>query len=758
MAHHSIYCPNPLCQAENSVEQRSCQACGTTIPHHYLWLPNPAGMAGSKTGELIVDRYLVLKPQILLDTKPSHTPIFINEVDDQAIRYAELFPYRSQIPQIYGYIQLGEEFYELLENNAIYPSEAATDTGKSLSGQLMPEIATLWDTAPFEQQLAWMYQICHLWQPLGRLGLTETLLQPDLVRIDGDVVHLLNLESDQTSNPALSDFAIVWGDLLNWANDPFWIDLAQKMIQGEIVNSDQILGLLDQAISMIHKPSGSKSFDVDIATLTNRGPSRSENQDACHPPSESSLKRQSLDQPWLVVCDGIGGHEGGSLASKLAITAIEQYLTISDLSQCSSEELETHLEKAIFAANDVICDRNDRENRQAKQRMGTTAVLVYVRRNQLFVTHVGDSRAYRMTHSGCRQVTVDDDLASREAIYGSAFYREALQYPGTGALTQALGMAESTQLQPTTQRFWLTEACIFLVCSDGLSDFDLVDRIWSNELKPALRDRSKLFTACQNLVNLANEQNGHDNVTVGLLQVTPSLATTTPPTVSTVATQVAVARTAPRPPVTSTTRIAPPQRRSHWLPISLSGLVLLGLVGGVGFAWWRSRSVMRSQPPIVTSPTIEINRTPIVWVEAETLQQIQQVNQILQVKPGPVPLSLLPAPDRRNLPEPATIGKLAPGTIVQVTEQLTINAQENWLKLKVCTVPSEAQSLPEAALSPGVEGWQAIGPIAAQVTLPSPMNPTAIGNCASPVPPSPPTVVPPADSPTPLPSPPNQAQ
>jgi protein phosphatase len=707
-------------------------------------------MAGSKAGALITDRYLVLQPQILLDTKPSHTPCFISEVDDLAIRYAELFPYRSQIPQIYGYIQIGEAFYELLENNALYPSEAATANGKSLAGQLMPEIAAVWDDAPFERQLAWIHQICHLWQPLGRLGLTETLLRPDLVRVDGNTVHLLNLASDQTSNPALSDFAIVWGDLLNWANRPFWIELAQKMIQGEIVNSDQILNLLDQEISMIHQPSGSKSFDIDIATLTNRGPSRSENQDACHPPSESYLKLRSTDQPWLLVCDGIGGHEGGSLASKLAIAAVEQYLTITDLSQCSSEELETHLEKAIFAANDVICDRNDRENRQAKQRMGTTAVLVYVRRNQLFITHVGDSRAYRMTHSGCRQVTVDDDLASREAIYGSAFYREALQYPGTGALTQALGMAGSTQLQPTTQRFWLTEACVFLVCSDGLSDFDLVDRIWANELKPVLRERTQLFNACQNLVNLANEQNGHDNVTVGLLHVVPSVAPT--PTVSTGSTQVAVARTAPRPPIASPTRIAPPPRRSHWLPITLSGLAFLGLVGGVGFAWWRSRMVV-VPAPVVTPSAV----APIAPIDP---QQIQQVNQILQVKPGPVPLSIWPKPEpSQEQLSVDKVGYLAPGTIVQVTDQLTSDVPENWLRLKLCSVPPEAQGLPEAVLTPGTEGWQTRSTIALQVTVPSNLTPTQLGTCAvNPIVPPTPTGSPPPIPPTPLPSAPNQAQ
>ncbi len=716
-------------------------------------------MAGGKPGELVNDRYLIIQPQILLDTKPSHTPIFIHEVNDLAMRYAELFPYRSQIAQIYGYIQYGEEFYELLENNAIYPAEATTQTGQSLSGQLMPEIAVVWDNANLEHQLAWVRQIFQLWQPLGRLGLTESLLRPDLIRIDGATVHLLHLELDQTSNPALSDFAIVWGDLFDWANHLFWGEVAHKMIQGEIVNSDQLLSLLDLKIYMIHLADGSQTFDVEIATLTNRGPSRSENQDACFPASESYLQLRSTDKPWLLVCDGIGGHEGGSLASKLAVTTIEQYLATIDIEQFSAEEVEATLERAIFAANDVICDRNDREKRQSKQRMGTTAVLAYLRHNQLFITHVGDSRAYCVTHSGCRQVTVDDDLASREAIYGSAFYREALQYPGTGALTQALGMAESTQLQPTTQRFWLTEACVFLLCSDGLSDFDLLDRIWANELKPVLNrglsstatPQSQLFLACQQLVNLANEQNGHDNVTVGLLHVMRPEAGSMPRSVSTVATQVAVPRSAPVS-TAKTTRIATIPRRSSWLAPMLWGLVVcggvLGLVGGAGYIWWRNRPLVDTQPTV--TPTIGV--TPAAPIDP---QQLQQVNQILQIKPGPVPLSLVPKPAPNPEQLAVTVGNLAPGTIVQVTDQVTSDSQENWLKLKICSVPAEAKALPEAVLGTGVEGWQAIGLIAAQVTLVAPPA-TPIGSCVPKV--VAPIVPTPTDSPTPLPTTPNQAQ
>ncbi|MBE9030335.1 serine/threonine-protein phosphatase [filamentous cyanobacterium LEGE 11480] len=752
----SIYCPNPLCQAANPVEHRSCQTCKTAIPHHYLWLPNSRGIAGKQSGDLVDERYLILRSQVVLDTKPSNVPLFVEEIDNWAIRYAELFPYKAHIPQIYGYLNHENQLYGLLENNAVYQSDATLSNGTAIAGRLMPDIASCWNTANLERQVAWISQIFSLWQPLGLLGLTETLLKPELIRVDGENVRFLNLESDQTANPSLADFAVLWGDLLDWGNSTFWSGIANEMIQGQIVNSDQVLSLLDQEMRMIHLSSGSSTFNVDIATLTDRGPSRTENQDACYPASNTYSQLKAGDRPWLVVCDGVGGHEGGSLASKLAISTIERYLDSVDLETCLSDDVEIAMEKAILAANDVICERNDRESREAKQRMGTTVVIAYIRHNQLFLSHVGDSRAYRITNSGCYQITVDDDLASREAIYGSAFYREALQYPGTGALTQALGMSASTQLQPTSQRFWLTESSVFLLCSDGLSDFDLVDRIWAAEIRPVLHDRAQLKLACQRLVAIANAQNGHDNVTVGLLHIMrpePTVASQpNNPTVAVAADQPANGN-AVKLPATRVATISP--NRANWLKVSLLSCLLLGLIGGGSFIWWRGQQQAASTQPVATPvPTA----TSLATVDAETLQQ---VNQILEVKPGPVALALLPQPpDPNNRELPIKTGDLAPGTIVQVKGQTITQNQENWLMLKVCSVPFGPTAEPTTVLSVAAEGWQQLQRVATQVTLPATLLPAQLGNCdpAGTIPPAPAPVPVAPGIPSPLPVSPNQAQ
>jgi hypothetical protein len=124
-----------------------------------------------------------------------------------------------------------------------------------------------------------------------------------------------------------------------------------------------------------------------------------------------------------------------------------------------------------------------------------------------------------------------------------------------------------------------------------------------------------------------------------------------------------------------------------------------------------------------------------------------------------VPLSLVPKPAPTPEELAVTIGNLVPGTIVQVTDQLTSDTQENWLRLKICSVPAEGQALPEAVLKPGTEGWQTLTAIALAVTPPPPLTAAQMGTCVSSIAPAPsPTVAPPSDSPTPLPSPPNQAQ
>jgi hypothetical protein len=135
----------------------------------------------------------------------------------------------------------------------------------------------------------------------------------------------------------------------------------------------------------------------------------------------------------------------------------------------------------------------------------------------LYLAYVGDSRIYLVTARGCRQVTIDDDVASQQTRIGRMLYRQALGTRNAGALTQALGMSDSNSLQPTIQRLFLDEEVVVLLCSDGLSDFDRIDEVWDSILTPVIQGNRSIAAAANDLIAIANQRNGHDNVTIALM-------------------------------------------------------------------------------------------------------------------------------------------------------------------------------------------------------------------------------------------------
>jgi protein phosphatase len=148
----------------------------------------------------------------------------------------------------------------------------------------------------------------------------------------------------------------------------------------------------------------------------------------------------------------------------------------------------------------------------------------------MYAAHVGDSRIYWITAHSCHQVTVDDDLASREVKLGYLLYRDAIQYPNAGALVQALGMSSANNLHPTVQRLIVDQDCVFLLCSDGLSDYDRVEQYWDSEILPLLRGEKNVTAVGESLLQLANQKNGHDNSTIALVycRVVPTAEPVTP--------------------------------------------------------------------------------------------------------------------------------------------------------------------------------------------------------------------------------------
>ncbi|MBE9061031.1 PP2C family serine/threonine-protein phosphatase, partial [cf. Phormidesmis sp. LEGE 11477] len=319
------------------------------------------------------------------------------------------------------------------------------------------------------------------------------------------------------------DLARSWQPLAAEAHSSiraFLTELCDRLEQSQI-SAEQLCERLSLAITEIAQE---QSISYGMAVYTDQGPTRKRNEDACFPESGSYLtltseKTEAAPQ-LLIVCDGIGGHQGGDVASKLAIATIRTQLApllSPDSSSLSSVETSLAIEQAICAANDEISVQNDQAQRQARDRMGTTLVLALVSGADVYIAHLGDSRAYRISQNNCQQVTLDDDVASRQVRLGGSLYREMLTQPGAGSLVQALGMGPSQMLRPTVQRFVIDQDCVFLLCSDGLSDSDRVEQFWINVLKPLVNGERKADVVGQQLIALANKYNGHDNVTVGLL-------------------------------------------------------------------------------------------------------------------------------------------------------------------------------------------------------------------------------------------------
>ena len=514
-----LYCPK--CQASNLLTHKFCQQCSAYLPKRLLWLAGDVKNKGN-SGELLAERYFVIEPSILLDTKPALLPQSPELETLQAIRpYLRLFPYRLHTPQVYGVLQLSPKQSStellLIEKPPLY-----TGDNNLKQVKLHSDLITAWSNVSAMRQLNWLLQIAKLWRPLADEGVVSSLLTSELIRVEGSLVRLLDLHIDnQFNSPRLVDLGKFWKRLVP-ASKPTIINLINQiiedLIQRKISSPEELIKILYQGISIIGR---SQINNITITTKTDTGPHRQRNEDACYPPSGTTLTNHPQNIAAAIICDGIGGHERGNIASEIAIQtiqrAVSEYIQSSSIKNTGSYIANMDLEKAVNNANDQISQQNDRENRQGRRRMGTTLVMGLHVGNEMYITHVGDSRAYLITLQGCYQVTLDDDVASREVCLGHTLYREATHKNDAGSLIQALGMSPSIFLNPTAQSLILDEDSVFLLCSDGLSDFDRVEENWETEILPLLMNKLEINDVADTLVRIANSYNGHDNVTVAVI-------------------------------------------------------------------------------------------------------------------------------------------------------------------------------------------------------------------------------------------------
>lgn len=260
---------------------------------------------------------------------------------------------------------------------------------------------------------------------------------------------------------------------------------------------------------------------LEDAGLTDVGGQRQHNEDCfgietavnkLEFPRGKNLQARGL----YILCDGMGGHAGGEVASSLAVKTLQQYFQSNWQSpQLPSEQV---IREAVQLANKVIYDANQQDARSGVGRMGTTLVMVLLQDNQVAVAHVGDSRLYRLNRKiGLEQVTLDHEVGQREILRG---VEPSLAYarPDAYQLTQALGPRDENYVNPDVQFLELNEDTLFVLASDGLSDNNLVEQYWKSHLDPLLSSSSNLDQGVNALIDLANQYNGHDNITAVLVR------------------------------------------------------------------------------------------------------------------------------------------------------------------------------------------------------------------------------------------------
>lgn len=239
--------------------------------------------------------------------------------------------------------------------------------------------------------------------------------------------------------------------------------------------------------------------DIDYAALTDVGRERSENQDNF---GDARLARFEF----FYVCDGMGGHAGGSTAARLAVDTIHDVLNHSD---SGGRE---RLEKAILSANDAIFEKqiHQRELRG----MGTTVVAIAVdkKEQKVHIAHVGDSRGYLLRQQCFRRITRDHTMVQRLVDDGVITADEADHHPNANVISRSLGGYPEVEVEHAVEPLAFQPGDTIMLCSDGLSG------LVSEPEMATILARNSPSVAVETLVRRANEEGGHDNITVEIIR------------------------------------------------------------------------------------------------------------------------------------------------------------------------------------------------------------------------------------------------
>ncbi|MBQ9510362.1 MAG: Stp1/IreP family PP2C-type Ser/Thr phosphatase [Clostridia bacterium] len=224
----------------------------------------------------------------------------------------------------------------------------------------------------------------------------------------------------------------------------------------------------------------------------------------------------------LVVCDGMGGHRAGEIASKKAVTSfVDKVVSFPCLSEEQFEQFSEIRHTLIVAAKTAnnLLFRMSRDFDELSG-MGTTLVAGLIYNNMLYVVNIGDSRLYVITQNGVRQITHDHSFVQYLIDYGKITPEEAKNYPRKNVITQAVGINENAEADFFCVDLAKHGSGFILLCTDGLSNYvepkNMMDILYGDPQKS--EKDTDLEEAAGKLIDIALNGGGADNVTAVLAQ------------------------------------------------------------------------------------------------------------------------------------------------------------------------------------------------------------------------------------------------
>ena len=249
---------------------------------------------------------------------------------------------------------------------------------------------------------------------------------------------------------------------------------------------------------------------IDISEITDTGRVREHNEDAIG---------SDVDIGLMVLADGMGGYNAGEVASGIAIDIVKDLAT-EGANRENRDEIDPHsgmmrqsivLRDAVYRANKIIFQTA--QSQTHCEGMGTTIVAAMFYDNKISIAHVGDSRAYRLRGGAFEQLTMDHSLLQELVDRGFYSHEEAQRSTNRNYVTRALGVEPTVEVE--VHEYEVLPEDVYLLCSDGLPDM-----VEDEDIHLTISTfNASLDVVGKQLIELANDHGGRDNVSVMLAQV-----------------------------------------------------------------------------------------------------------------------------------------------------------------------------------------------------------------------------------------------